>query len=283
MTAVSVVIPTFNRAAKVARAVASVLDQTFQDYEIIVVEDGSKDGTRDVLEQFGNRIRVIFHRKNRGVSAARNTGIQASCSPLIAFLDSDDHWLPEKLKTQVEFFRVHPGAVACQTEEIWIRMGRRVNPMKKHAKPSGKIFEPSLKLCLVSPSAVMLRRQVLDEVGLFDESLPACEDYDLWLRISCRYPIHLIPSPLLVKEGGSSDQLSACVEGLDQYRIRAMVKLIRSGALGPEQIDATIHELTTKCTIYGKGCIKRGKIEEGEHYLALPETISKEIGAWTSP
>ncbi|RJR52632.1 MAG: glycosyltransferase family 2 protein [Desulfobacteraceae bacterium] len=281
MTAVSVIIPAFNRAAKVARAVASVLDQTFQDYELIVVEDGSEDGTRYVLEQFGSRIRLLFHEKNRGVSAARNTGILASRSPLIAFLDSDDHWLSEKLKTQVEFFRAHSEAVACQTEEIWIRKGRRVNPMKKHAKPSGKIFEPSLRLCLVSPSAVMLRRTVLDEVGLFDESLPACEDYDLWLRISCRYPIHLIPSPLLVKEGGSPDQLSACVEGLDRYRIMAMVKLIRSGALCREQIDATLHELTTKCTIYGKGCMRRGKIEEGDYYLALPETIGKEVRAFT--
>jgi len=277
MTDVSVIIPTFNRAARVARAVSSVLDQTFQDYEIIVVEDGSEDGTRDVLQQFGSRIRVLSHHKNRGVSAARNTGILASSSPLVAFLDSDDHWLPEKLNAQIEFFRAHPEAVACQTEEIWVRRGRRVNPMKKHAKPSGEIFVPSLKLCLVSPSAVMLRRQVLDEVGLFDESLPACEDYDLWLRISCRYPIHLIPSPLLVKEGGSPDQLSACIEGLDQYRIRAMVKLIRSGVLGREQIKATLQELTAKCAIYGKGCIKRGKIEEGEHYLALPETISKEV------
>ncbi|PKN64277.1 MAG: glycosyl transferase [Deltaproteobacteria bacterium HGW-Deltaproteobacteria-15] len=276
MTAVSVIIPTYNRAAKVARAVGSVLDQSFRDYEIIVVDDGSRDRTREVLQHFGPRIQVLFHGENRGVSAARNTGILASHSSLIAFLDSDDHWLPDKLTTQVDFFRLHPDAVACQTEEIWLRRGRRVNPMRKHAKPSGIIFEPSLKLCLVSPSAVMLRRQVLEEVGMFDESLPACEDYDLWLRISCRYPIHLISSALLIKEGGSSDQLSATVEGLDQYRIRAMVKLIRSGTLKDHQLNAVFEELALKCGIYGRGCIKRGRVEEGDEYLRIPDLIKGE-------
>ncbi|PKN26228.1 MAG: glycosyl transferase [Deltaproteobacteria bacterium HGW-Deltaproteobacteria-21] len=276
MTAVSVIIPTYNRAAKVARAVGSVLDQSFRDYEIIVVDDGSRDRTREVLQHFGPRIQVLFHGENRGVSAARNTGILASHSPLIAFLDSDDHWLPDKLTTQVDFFRLHPDAVACQTEEIWLRRGRRVNPMRKHAKPSGIIFEPSLKLCLVSPSAVMLRRQVLEEVGMFDESLPACEDYDLWLRISCRYPIHRISSALLIKEGGSPDQLSATVEGLDQYRIRAMVKLIRSGTLKDHQLNAVFEELTLKCGIYGRGCIKRGRVEEGDEYLRIPDLIKGE-------
>jgi glycosyltransferase involved in cell wall biosynthesis len=276
MTAVSIIIPTYNRAVKVARAVASALDQRFREYEIIVVDDGSNDRTRVVLEQFGPRIRVLFHERNRGVSAARNTGILASNSPLIAFLDSDDHWLPEKLKTQVDFFRSHGDAVACQTEEIWLRRGRRVNPMRKHAKPSGEIFEQSLKLCLVSPSAVMLRRRLLDEVGMFDESLPACEDYDLWLRIGCRHPIHLIKEQLLIKEGGSPDQLSATVEGLDQYRIRAMMKLIRSGTLNDHQLNAVFEELTLKCGIYGRGCIKRGRVEEGNEYLRIPDLIKEE-------
>lgn len=278
MTDVSVIIPTYNRAMKAARAVASVLYQTFRNLELIVVDDGSRDRTRSVMEQFGTHIRLLFHEENRGVSAARNTGIRAAHSPFIAFLDSDDYWLPEKLTRQLDFFRLHPEALACQTEEIWIRRGRRVNPMGKHVKPSGEIFSPSLKLCLVSPSAVMLRRSLLDEVGLFDESLPACEDYDLWLRISCRHPIHLIDEPLLIKEGGSPDQLSATVEGLDQYRIKAMVKLIRGGSLKEDQLRAALEELSRKCRIFGGGCIKRGKIEVGEAYLRIPVQIQEEQG-----
>lgn len=277
MTAVSVVIPTYNRAGLVCRAITSVLLQDFGDCEILVVDDGSTDRTRERLRHFGPRVRVLVHHENRGVSAARNTGIRASRGAFIALLDSDDYWLPGKLSAQMDFFRSHAEAVACQTQERWIRRGKRVNPMKKHLKPSGDIFEPSLKLCLVSPSAVVIRRSLLDAVGLFDESLPACEDYDLWLRVSCRYPIHLIDRALVVKEGGAPDQLSATVEGLDRLRILAMTKLIRSGILNQRQITRTLEELSIKCRIYGTGCTKRGKPKEGERYLDLPKKVEEEL------
>ena len=277
MTAISVVIPTYNRASKVIRAVASVLYQTFTDYEIIVVDDGSRDGTSDRLAPLARHIRYLHHHSNLGVSAARNTGIKASRSPFIAFLDSDDYWLPEKLSIQMDFFRHCPEAVACQTEEVWIRKGIRVNPRRRHLKPSGDIFESSLKLCLVSPSSVMLRRSLFSEVGLFDEDLPACEDYDLWLRISCRYPVSLIPTHLVVKEGGQDDQLSSRVRGLDRFRIMALLKLINGGQLSAKQFHATVQELSEKCRIYGNGCLKRGKIAEGKYYLELPNSIAAQL------
>jgi glycosyltransferase involved in cell wall biosynthesis len=277
MTAISVVIPTYNRASKVIRAVASVLYQTFTDYEIIVVDDGSRDGTSDRLAPLARHIRYLHHHSNLGVSAARNTGIKASRSPFIAFLDSDDYWLPEKLSIQMDFFRHCPEAVACQTEEVWIRKGIRVNPRRRHLKPSGDIFESSLKLCLVSPSSVMLRRSLFSEVGLFDEDLPACEDYDLWLRISCRYPVSLIPTHLVVKEGGQDDQLSSRVRGLDRFRITALLKLINGGQLSAKQFHATVQELSEKCRIYGNGCLKRGKIAEGKYYLELPNSIAAQL------
>ncbi len=278
MAAVSVVIPTFNRAGKVARAISSVLYQTFTDHEIIVVDDGSSDGTRETISQFDGRITYIAHPSNLGVSAARNTGIKRSSAPFLAFLDSDDYWLPEKLRAQIGFFETNPEAVACQTEEIWIRKGHRVNPRDRHQKPSGDIFEPSLRLCLVSPSAVMLKRSLLEEVGLFDEALPACEDYDLWLRISCRYPIHLIRQEFVVKEGGNADQLSARHKGMDRFRINSLVKLIRSGTLNKRQLKATLDELSFKCSIYGTGCLKRGKLEEGHSYLRLTERLRNSLG-----
>ena len=274
MPSVSIIIPTFNRAEKVARAISSVMEQTFADFEIIVVDDGSKDNTEQTVVQFDERLVYIAHPSNLGVSAARNTGIKKSRTPLIAFLDSDDRWLPEKLAVQVEFFNNHPQAVACQTEETWIRKGKRVNPKKKHLKPSGDIFEPSLKLCLVSPSAVMLKRSLLEEVGLFDEDLPACEDYDLWLRIACRYPVYLIKEPLVVKEGGHPDQLSARHRGgMDRFRIKALVKLVKSGKLHKRQLEATLNELSLKCRVYGNGCLKRGKLDEGTYYLRLLEVV----------
>jgi glycosyltransferase involved in cell wall biosynthesis len=275
MAEVSVIIPTYDRARKVARAVASVLYQTYTDYELIVVNDGSRDRTADVLSLFHPPVVRLTHEKNRGVSAARNTGIKASHAPLVAFLDSDDYWLPEKLAAQVAFFSAHPEAVACQTREIWIRKGLRVNPRKKHLKPSGDIFFPSLKLCLVSPSAVMVRRSLLDEVGLFDEALHVCEDYDLWLRVSCRYPIHLLNKDLVIKEGGAPDQLSGSLTGMDRFRIKSLVNVMESGRLSAGQWDAALCELTAKCEVYGQGCVKRGKKEEGEYYLRLPLQVLK--------
>jgi glycosyltransferase involved in cell wall biosynthesis len=273
MASVSVIIPTFNRAPKVARAIASVLSQTISDYEIIVVDDGSTDRTSSALTSFGSHIRVITHPQQLGVSAARNTGVKSTTSPLIAFLDSDDYWLQEKLAVQLSFFLEHPEAVACQTQEKWIRNGLPVNPKKKHLKPSGNIFSQSLKLCLVSPSAVMLKRSLLEEVGLFDETFPWCEDYDLWLRVTSRYPVHLIDQILVVKEGGASDQLSRNHPGMDAYRIKAILKMVEGGWLNDSQLALALQELSVKCAIYGKGCIKRGKRSEGEHYLRMPEQM----------
>jgi glycosyltransferase involved in cell wall biosynthesis len=273
MPTVSVIIPTYNRSRKLIRAVRSVLNQTFKDYEILVVDDGSGDDTYEALTLYMPLIQYIRQPVNRGVSAARNAGIKSAAAPWIALLDSDDYWLKEKLHVQMEFIEQNPGTVACQTEEIWKRNGRRVNPKRRHRKPSGNIFAQSLKLCLVSPSSVILRKSLFDEVGLFDETLPAAEDYDLWLRITCRYPVFLIDRGLVVKEGGHYDQLSRRFIGMDRFRIRAIVKLIQSGVLTLDQKRAAIEELSTKCRIYGTGCIKRRRKKEGDFYISLPERI----------
>ncbi|MBW1709221.1 MAG: glycosyltransferase [Deltaproteobacteria bacterium] len=266
--AASVIIPAFNRAGLLPRAVDSVLDQTFEDFELIVVDDGSTDQTLEVLAAYQDRL-VLLTQPHKGVSAARNHGLSASRGGLVAFLDSDDYWLPEKLAVQVDFFRRNPLALICQTEEIWCRRGRRVTPGKRHAKPSGDIFERSLELCLVSPSAVMIKRELFDRVGVFDETMPACEDYDLWLRIASRYPVYMIDQPLVVKTGGHEDQLSQITPALDKYRIQALLKLLKSGTLKPAQERAVRTELARKATIYGHGCLKRGREQEGQEYLEL--------------
>jgi glycosyltransferase involved in cell wall biosynthesis len=260
---VSVILPTYNRAWSLHAAIKSVLTQTYSDYELIIVDDGSTDETATLLRTYDGV--TVFHQSRQGVSAARNRGVQAARGELIAFLDSDDYWLPDKLSGQVRYFDENPDALICQTEEIWIRRGVRVNPGRRHRKRAGMIFEPSLALCLVSPSAVMLRRSLFVAMGGFDERLPACEDYDLWLRIGCRYPIGLIETPLIVKQGGHDDQLSA-EPGLDRYRIQSLTKIIASGNLTEDQRRAAIKTLQTKCMIYAIGCRKRGRPGEAARY-----------------
>ena len=266
---VSVIIPTYNRGWVVQEAIDSVLDQDFRDYELIVVDDGSDDNTREILGAYGKAITVL-QQSNRGVSAARNRGIAEAAGRLIAFLDSDDLWLPRKLTTQVKFFAENADAVINQTQEIWIRNGVRVNPKKRHHKFSGMIFERSLALCLVSPSAVMIKKCLFDAVGVFDEQLPACEDYDLWLRVSCRYPVHLIDFPFIIKRGGHDDQLSKAT-GLDKYRIQSLMKIIDSDLLTPQQYKAAVITLKEKSEVYAGGCRKRGRQEEAEYFSALAE------------
>ncbi len=266
---VSVIIPTYNRAWCLREAVDSALAQNFRGFELIVVDDGSTDETPQALQGYGSAIRAM-RQENRGVSAARNAGVAAAGADLIAFLDSDDAWLPAKLACQVEFFEQHPESLICQTEERWVKNGRRVNPARRHRKRGGVIFEPSLELCLVSPSAVMLRRELFDRVGLFDERLPACEDYDLWLRVSCRFPVALIDTPLIVKRGGHPDQLSRAW-GLDKYRVQSIAQLIASGVLTDAQ-----RVLRQKCRVYADGCRKRGRMAEAERYdrLAVGEAFT---------
>lgn len=268
---VSVIIPTYNRAWIIKEAIDSVLTQTHKAYELIVVNDGSIDNTDSILNQYDKKLRVI-RQANRGVSAARNQGIASSSGDLIALLDSDDLWLPEKLERQVSFFQDHPQALICQTEEIWIRNGKRVNPGRRHQKPSGMIFEPSLSLCLVSPSAVMFRKELIDRVGLFDENLPACEDYDMWLRVGSRYPVYLIDQPLIVKRGGHADQLSRSPM-LDKYRIEAIRKLLYQNLLTRKQRQAAMAKLKEKCGIYAAGCKKRGRHQEAEAYIQLVDSL----------
>ncbi len=267
---VSVIIPTFNRGWILKETIDSVLAQEFKDFELIVVDDGSTDNTQDILDSYPVDILVV-RQENKGVSAARNTGLGLASGNLISFLDSDDLWLPKKLSEQVAFFCSNPDVLICQTEETWVRRGVRVNPKKRHKKLSGMIFEPSLALCLVSPSAVMIKRSLLDQVGLFDEDLPACEDYDLWLRISCNYPVHLIDTPLIIKRGGHEDQLSGA-PGLDKYRIHAIKKIIESDSLSTEQHRAAVRTLQEKCTIFAGGCLKRGREDEASYYKELADS-----------
>ncbi len=270
---VSVIIPTFNRAWTLKNAVDSVLAQDYKPIEIIVIDDGSTDNTKELLEEYRDKIQVLTQ-PNKGVSGARNKGIKNSKGEFIALLDSDDAWEKNKISYQVDFFEKNPHALICQTEEIWIRNGRRVNPRKKHKKPSGMIFKASLDLCLVSPSAVMMRKKLFDLKGYFNEEFPVCEDYDLWLRIGAEHPVFLIDIPGTIKSGGHKDQLSA-FHSQDKYRIASIINLIQGKTLSLDQEKAASKVLKEKCFIYGNGCLKRGKKQEGNYYLGLYNSLSR--------
>ena len=261
---VSVVIPTFNRAHRLPWAIQSVLEQQLPPREVLVVDDGSTDGTVEKLARHFPNVRFL-QQPHRGVSAARNAGIRASRGEWIAFLDSDDRWLPGKLAAQQKALTANPGYLVCHTDEVWFRHGRRVNPKKKHRKHGGWIFEQCLPRCIISPSSVLIHRTVFEQVGCFDESLPVCEDYDLWLRICLYFPVLFVAETQVVKLGGHTDQLSRQVWGMDRFRIQALEKLLREQPLTIHQQIAVRKELTRKLSIYLCGALKRKKWAEVQH------------------
>ena len=270
---VSVIIPTYNRAKRLGKAIDSVLNQSHQDFELIIVDDGSDDNTAEVIESYSSDI-VYLRQENSGPAAARNRGIEKARYDILAFLDSDDWFAENKLETQLEAMQQNPSHLISHTQETWYRNGKILNQKVKHRKNSGEIFRQSLELCAVGMSTVMVRREIFERYGLFDEDLPCCEDYDLWLRVSAEQEFLLVDEPLTLKDGGRADQVSTIYRvGMDKFRIKAIMKILTSGGLTAEQTWMALRELENKCRIYGNGCIKHGKAEEGNYYLNLPVTV----------
>ena len=274
---VSVVIPTYNRADFLREAIASVLQQDYPHVEIVVVDDGSHDGTAAAVSGFGTAVQYLWQ-ENRGVSAARNRGAAASTGDLIAFLDSDDLWLPHKVSAQVAYFEAHPDAQACHTDEIWIRRGVRVNERRVHRKQGGWQFLASLPRCLISPSAIMMRRTLWDRLGGFDETLPACEDYDLWLRLTAVVPVGFLPQRLVIKRGGHADQLSRRTPVLDRYRIKALEKALAT-PLPPAHRRTVLEQLVARCRIVAHGARKRRHTNRWACYAAKEQQYRQRLNA----
>jgi glycosyltransferase involved in cell wall biosynthesis len=265
---VAVIIPAFNRAHLIERAVFSVLSQTWRDFELVVVDDGSTDGTPalPVFQMPDLRLRFVRFAENRGVSFARNAGVRETASPWIAFLDSDDEWFPQKLEKQMRYVSAHPDVNIHQTRELWIRNGVRVNPPRTHEKAAGDLFAASLRRCMITPSSVMLKRELFLQTGGFNESLTACEDYDLWLRITCRHEVGLVDEYLLKRYGGHGDQLSATVPVLDRFRIQSILDLLGRDCLTSDQRALAKARLVELATIVAEGYEKHGKPEESGRY-----------------
>ena len=269
---ISVIIPTFNRRKTLRRAIESVRNQSLSPYEILIIDDGSNDGTKEWVKESFQDIKYIYQ-NNQGVSSARNKGIKYAYGDWIAFLDSDDEWLPSKLYEQVKAIGSNPEIKFFHTNEIWIRNGVRVNQMKKHKKHGGYIFEKCLDICRVSPSSVLIKKEIFDDIGTFDESLRVCEDYDLWLRITSKYPVVFLDISLIYKYGGHAGQLSKVNDGIESYRIQSLEKIIKSGVLSTEQKLLAVNALINKMKIYAKGLEKRNKLRK-------LHDIKKNIQCW---
>ena len=276
--AVSVVIPTYNRRDRLGRCIESVLGQTKAPEAILVVDDGSTDGTADWVRITYPGVTVL-EQERAGVSAARNKGIENAATDWIAFLDSDDCWMPDKLEKQMRALAMNPAYRICHTEERWIYRGKERPVAGPYRKKGGWIFQSCLSLCAISPSSVLVHRSVFEEVGFFDESLPACEDFDLWLRITSRMQVLLVDEPLIEKHGGHEDQLSAA-RGLDRYRIQALAKMLQGRGLRADQRLLTEEKLKEKCLVFARGLEKHGKVEEARYYRSLSrQSVSSPNGS----
>ena len=263
---ISVVIPVYNRPDLLERALCSVSKQTTQADEVLVVDDGSSSSP-DLSDFHENpEVHCLRREKNLGVSAARNWGIQQARGEWIALLDSDDEWEPKKLERQFQYIDQNPELLAVHTLEKWIRLGNEVIPPAYLDKSNNRLWERSLKNCLICPSSVLLHRSVFESVGWFDESLPVCEDYDFWLRLLLDHPIGLTEEKLVRKHGGHSDQLSTTTWGMDRFRIKALEKILKRSDLTDQQRKQALDVIIEKCSVLEQGSIKREKYEAAQKY-----------------
>lgn len=262
---ISVVIPTYNRYDSLKRALDSVYKQTYQPAEVIVIDDGSDDATAQIIELFPNI--KYFYQENSGVSSARNLGIKKATSTWIAFLDSDDEWHKDKLQEQIAFHKQHPKILMSYTNERWIRNGIEVKMPKKFRKYGGDIFYECLSHCIIAPSATLIHKELLVKVGVFDEELEVCEDYDLWLRVASSYKIGLIDKKLITKYGGAEDQLSMKYWGMDRFRVMSLEKLLQELILKDiTKYEYSVQILINKYRLLLQGALKYDRISQAQDY-----------------
>ena len=272
---VSVVIPTLNRCLLLKRAIDSVLNQSVSPNEVIVIDNGSSDETINMIST--NYPDIIFLTEEKiGVSASRNQGIKKSNSEWVAFLDSDDVWEPFKLEKQLTFNnRFKTNFRFIHTNETWIRNGKFLNQMKKHEKSGGDLFKNCLKLCCISPSSSMIKKEVFKNYGFFDEELQVCEDYDMWVRITAKENVGYLSEPLVIKYGGHADQLSKKYWGMDRFRIKSLEKNINSNWFSKDQNKYAYETLIKKLQIVLSGAKNRNNTE-------LSNIYSEKLGFWQS-
>lgn len=271
---VSVIIPTFNRVHLLKRAIDSVLAQSFKDFELLIVDDGSTDDTEAMVATIEDpRVRFIKLTHSGFPGKVRNAGVVQSTGALLAFLDSDDCWRPQKLSRQVPLHAVTEGregelsrARISHTRELWLRSGKEISQHSQKHRREGNIFEDALIKCIIGPSTVILGRALFQKFGGFREDLEIAEDYEIWLRITYTEPVAYIDEPLTKKYAGHGDQLSEKYGLIEPFRIRGLKDLVDRGYFQGEPLKLAKAELSRKCRIYAGGCRKRGKSDEARKY-----------------
>ena len=258
---ISIVIPTYNRCELLKRAISSIFGQTIRTREIIIVDNGSTDDTYEMISCLFPTIKYIYVER-KGVSYARNLGIKNCHSTWVAFLDSDDEWEPKKLEKQIFFTNnINKKYRLIHTNEIWYKNNKFQNQLRKHQKSGGDIFQKSLELCCISPSSALIKKEVFDDYGFFDESLDVCEDYDMWIRITAKEEVGFLDEPLVVKYGGHRDQLSKKYWGMDRFRIRSLEKNLKKNWFTSKQKKSVLNILIKKLSIVSNGAKKRDNEE----------------------
>ncbi|OUR96784.1 hypothetical protein A9Q84_10610 [Halobacteriovorax marinus] len=259
---VNIIVPTFNRAEILPRAIESILSQTYKNFDLTIVDDGSTDNTYQVVKKYLELDHVRYVRTdNRGVSAARNMGVSLSSGDYVSFLDSDDLWHADKLELQMNFLKENTHIECVHGEEIWVRNGKRVNKKKVHQKFGGDIFKECLPLCFISPSTVIISRSVFEEINGFDEEFVVCEDYDLWLKISSLYEVGFIETPIMTKFGGHADQLSTKYFAMDYFRVKSLANILEIRELSLTQREQVIENILKKSEILLKGYKKHNNLK----------------------
>jgi len=276
----SVIIPTYNRKDFLKIAISSVFYQTFPNFELIIVDDGSSDNTHKLMHFFKDKRLIYLKETHHGVSWARNQGLKRAKGEFICFLDSDDRFRMHKLEITYEYIKKYPQYKIFHTEEIWYRNGKMLAQKSYHKKPGGFVFEKAIKLCCISISTVAIKKEIFKDVGLFDENLPVCEDYDFWLRVTAKWPVFLIPHCLTIKEGGHMDQQSKKYPALDRFRIYALKRILEEGNLDQEKYRIALKELKNKCQIYIQGAKKRKKYQEVKYYESIILELEKKERLW---
>lgn len=278
MPLVSVIIPVYNREDLVREAIKSAAAQTWTDYEIIIVDDGSTDNTRQTAKSlqpaFADRMRLIPQDHTGMPGQVRNRGAREAAGEYIAFLDSDDLWEPEKLSRQLQFFRKERDEEGeryrlCHTREIWLRTDKEISQKGQRHRREGMIFEDALKKCIIGPSTVMMERSLFEETGGFREDLEIAEDYEYWLRICAENRAGYIDEALVIKRAGGWEQLSEKYGHIEFFRLRGLKSLVDRDFFSGENRRKAAAELTDKCRIYAAGCRKRGRTGEAEEYDKL--------------
>ena len=289
-------------------ALESVLKQSLPADEVLVVYDRAEElGARDAAKIRDELLReisvatqdvsvkVLFSAgragptgqagrarqssKQKGISAARNTGIAAAKSEWLAFLDDDDLWLPSKLEEQFKLIAAEGGRhLLCHCNEKWLRQGKHLNQLAKHSKSGGQIYLKCVELCCVSPSAAVVHKSAFEKYGGFDEAMPVCEDYDMWLRMCAYEEVLFSPKVLLQKNSGAANQpqLSKVYWGMDRFRIYALQKMLKDDKLPSEYREASEASINKRLGILATGAEKRRKLMQSAYYRSLQEEQQRE-------